>query len=136
MSLEQAKALMTAAGWGTLATTDGRKVGARPMGGWTWVGDELWCASHKASEKIAHLEKVPYAAYCFGTEQGQHVRIEGPCTVSSDNDIKRQLYDAVPGLKNHIDDPASPDYVVIVMRPERIRLMASADMTYEDVTPA
>jgi len=131
MSLEAAKGLMKEVGWGALATTDGRQVGCRPMGGWAWIGRELWCATGESSEKVAHLRKVPYAEYCFGNEAGQHVRIAGPCTVSTDNHDKRKLYDAVPLLKNYIEDPTSPEYVVIRMTPERIRMMAAADMTYE-----
>jgi len=135
MSMEDVKNLMMEVGWGALATTDGKKVAVRPMGGWAWMGAELWCATGASTTKIAHLRKVPYASYCFGKKEGQHVRIAGPCTVSTDADEKRKLYDANPVLKNHIDDPASPDYVVIRMKPERILLMISPDMTYAEVKP-
>ena len=135
MSLEKVKALMEEAGWGTLATSDGERVGCRPMGGWAWMGTELWCATGSASDKIAQLRKVPYAEYCFATRDGRHVRIAGPCTVSTDDSDKRTLYDAVPALKNHIPDPAAPEYVVIRMTPRRIRLMETAGMSYQDVAP-
>ena len=135
MSMEEVKNLMMEVGWGALATTDGKKVSVRPMGGWAWMDNELWCATGASSAKIAHLRQVPYASYCFGKKEGQHVRIAGPCTVSTDNDDKRKLYDANPALKNHIDDPASPEYVVIRMKPERILLMTSLDMTYAEVKP-
>jgi len=134
MGIDKVKALMKEVGWGSLATTDGETVGVRPMAGWAWMGDELWCATGRSSDKIAQLHKVPHAEYCFGKKEGQHVRIAGPCTVSTDNADKRKLYDAVPMLKHYIDDPASPEYVVIRMRPERIRVMDSPDLTYEEIT--
>ena len=59
MSLEKVRALMQEAGWGLLATSDGRKVGCRPMGGWAWMAGELWCATAKSSDKIAQLGSVP-----------------------------------------------------------------------------
>jgi len=133
MSLEKVKALMREVGWGALATTDGEKVGVRPMGGWAWIDNELWCATGNSSDKIAQLRKVPYAEYCFCSTEGKHVRIAGPCTISEDNDDKLKLYDAVPALKDHIEDPASPEYVVIRLRPERIRLMSTPEMTYEEI---
>lgn len=133
MSLEEVKALMKEAGWGTLATTDGQKVGCRPMGGWAWMGKELWCATGDPSDKAAQLRRVPYAEYCFASPEGRHVRIAGPCAISTDDQDKRTLYEAVPALKDHIADPASPEYVVIRMTPDRIRLMETAGMTYEDV---
>lgn len=135
MSIEEVKSFMREVVWGDLATTDGEKVGIRPMGGWAWIGNELWCASGASSEKIAHLRKVPYASYCFASPEGKHVRIAGPCTVSTENDDKRKLYDANPILKNHIQDPASPEYVVIRLRPESIRFMKSMDMVYSEIKP-
>ncbi|HPD16820.1 MAG TPA: pyridoxamine 5'-phosphate oxidase family protein [Planctomycetota bacterium] len=132
MTLEEAKGFMKEVRWGCLATSDGQTVGCRPMGGRAWMGGELWCAAGAESDKIAQLRNVPHAEYCFARPSGEHIRIAGPCKVSTDNVDKRKLYDAVPFLKNHIPDPASPGYVVIRMAPSRIRAMRG-DLDYEDV---
>jgi uncharacterized pyridoxamine 5'-phosphate oxidase family protein len=126
MSLEMVKNLMKEVGWGFLATSDGSKVGVRPMGSCVWMDNELWCATTDGTEKIVQLRKVPYAEYCFSDREGKHVRIAGTCTISTNNGDKLKLYEAVPILKNYIKDPATPEYVVIRMKPERIRLMAQA----------
>jgi general stress protein 26 len=136
MSLDEVKALMKEAGWGMLATTDGEKVGCRPIGGWTWVGAELWCATFTPSDKVAQLEKVPYGEYCFADKEGKHVRISGPCAISTNNDEKLTVYEAVPELKNYIQDPAAPQYVVIKMKPDRIRMMAGTDLSYQEIALA
>jgi len=133
MSLERVKSLMKEVGWGAFASTDGKTVGVRPMGGWAWMGHELWCATSASAEKVAQLRTVPHAEYCFGKPEGEHVRISGSCTISTENEDKIKLYEAVPILKNFIDDPRSPDYVVIRMKPDRIRLMATADLAYKEV---
>ena len=133
MSMDRVKSLMKEVGWGTLATTDGKTVGVRPMGGRAWFGEELWCATSGASEKVAQLRAVPYAEYCFCKPDGEHVRLAGPCSISTDNDDKLKLYQAVPLLKNYIANPADPDYVVIRMKPDRIRIIQK-DMTYQEVT--
>ena len=133
MSMDQVKALMKAVGWGVLATTDGETVGVRPMGGWAWFDKELWCATMKSSDKVLQLSKVSHAEYCFGTQEGRHVRIAGPCTVSTDNAEKKKLYDAVPILREHIQDPAALEYVLIKMKVERVRLMNSPFMEYTAV---
>jgi general stress protein 26 len=133
MSLDRVKSLMNEVGWGAFATTDGNTVGVRPMGGWAWMGDELWCATSASSDKVAQLEKVPHAEYCFAKPEGEHVRIAGSCTISTNNADKLKLYEAVPLLKNYIEDPTSPQYVVIRMKPERIRVMEGADMAYNEV---
>jgi uncharacterized pyridoxamine 5'-phosphate oxidase family protein len=133
MSLEMVKNLMKEVGWGFLATTDGNKVGVRPMGSCVWMGNELWCATTDGTEKVVQLRKVPYAEYCFCDREGKHVRISGPCTISTNNDDKLKLYEDVPILRNYIKDPSTPEYVVIRMKPERIRLMAQTALKYEDI---
>jgi len=87
----------------------------------------------KSTDKISQLQKVAHAEYCFCTKDANHVRIAGRCTISSDNDEKLRLYNANPVLKDHIDDPASPDYVVIKLKPGRVRAMQAADLTYEEI---
>ena len=123
MDMETVKKFMKEVGWGALATTDGQKVGVRPMSGWAWIGSELWCATGSTSDKVKQLEKVGYAEYCFCNKEGLHIRIAGTCTVSSDNSEKLQLYKANALLKDHIKDPADPEYVVIKLKPERVRIM-------------
>ena len=132
MNLEQVKEFINQVHWGTLATSDGNKVGARPMAGLAWKDNQLWCATGAPTDKITQLKKVPYAEYCFCDTSGKHVRVAGPCIISTDNTEKLWLYEAVPTLKDHIPDPASPDYVVIKMIPDNIRIM-NPDFTYQPV---
>jgi len=133
MNIEELKQFIKQLGWGFLATTDGRIVGVRPMGGLAWKQNQFWCATFSASDKVSQLKKVPYAEYCFCDSTGKHVRIAGPCSISTDNAEKLWLYKAVPSLKDHISDPTSPDYVVIKMTPDNIRAMESTDMKYSQV---
>jgi len=133
MSLEVVKSLMREIGWGFLATSDGKKVGVRPMGSCVWIDNELWAATTDGTEKNVQLRDVPYAEYCFCDREGKHVRIAGPCTISTNSGDKLKLYEAVPILKKYIKDPATPEYVVIRMKPERIRLMSQAGKGYEDI---
>ena len=133
MSLEMVKSFMKEVGWGFLATSDGNKVGVRPMGSCVWMDNELWAATTDGTEKIIQLREVPYAEYCFSDREGKHVRIAGTCTISTNNADKLKLYEAVPILKKYIKDPSEPKYVVIRMKPERIRLMAEAGKGYEDI---
>jgi len=135
MTMDDVKALMKEAGWGALATTDGQAAWARPMGGWAWFGGELWCASAADTDKVAQIKAVPRAEYCFCTREGKHARLAGVCTISTDNDDKQKLYDAVPMLKNYIPEPTAPNYAVIRMKPDRVRVMASTDLQYTEVAP-
>ena len=81
-----------------------------------------------------------HAEYCFCDPAGRHVRLAGPVAVSTRQADKDKLYSLVPELKEHIDDPKSPGCpppggrVVLVMKPTTIRLMATTDMQYTEVT--
>jgi uncharacterized pyridoxamine 5'-phosphate oxidase family protein len=132
MTFEELKQFIKKVGWGFLATTDGRIVGVRPMAALAWKEGKFLCATRAASDKVAQLKKVPYAEYCFCDSAGKHIRIAGPCAVSTDNAEKLWLYKELPGLKEHVSDPASPDYVIIKMAPENIRV-ANPDFSYQQV---
>ena len=133
MNFETVKNFVKEVGWGFLATSDGNKVGVRPMGSCVWMDNELWAATRDGTQKVLQLRKVPYAEYCFSDREGKHVRIAGPCTISTNTDDKLKLYEAVPVLKKYYKDPSTPEYVVIRMKPERIRLMAQAGKGYENI---
>lgn len=132
MDFTELKAFITQVQWGYLATTDGQVVGVRPMAGLAWNNNQLWCASAAKADKITHLKKVPHAEYCFCNPTGRHIRIAGPCTISTNTTEKLWLYKVVPTLKEHISDPTSSDYVVIKMTPDNVRVMET-DFTYSRV---
>lgn len=136
MNLDEVKAFIKGVKWGYLATSDGKVVGCRPMAGYAWFGSEFRCATGRPTDKVAHLEKVPYAEYCFCDEQGRQVRMAGKCRIVTDNKVKKELYDAVPELKNYIEDPADEMYVVLAMRPDRIRYADMTDMEYTEIAIA
>jgi general stress protein 26 len=115
-----------------LATSDGHKVGVRPMSGLAWNQNQLWTATMASSDKVAQLKKVPYAEYCFCDPAGKHIRIAGHCTISTDNAEKLWLYKALPSLKDYFPDPATPSYVVIKMTPDNIRT-TNPDFAYGQV---
>ena len=133
MNFEELKQFIKQTGWGYLATTDGKTVGVRPMGGLDWKDNRLLCATFSESDKIKQLKKVSHAEYCFCDTTGRHVRIAGPCSISTDNAEKLWLYNQLPELAKHIPDPAAPQYVIIKMTPDNIRTMAGSDMNYEQV---
>src|SRR4030042_3468851 len=85
------------------------------------------------TQKVLQLRKVPYAEYCFSDREGKHLRIAGPCIISTNNDDKLKLYEAIPILKKYYKDPSDPKFVVIRMKPERIRFLAGTGKGYEDI---
>jgi general stress protein 26 len=135
MNMQDVREFMRKVGWGMLATGDGRVVGVRPMGGLTWFDGEIWCATHAGSDKTAQLAAAPYGEYCFAEPTGRHLRIAGPCRISTDDADKARLYEAVPILARYFPDPKAPEFVVLRMTPERVRMMSPEAMGYEEIAP-
>lgn len=135
MSMEKVKALAEEVRTGFLATTDGRRAEVRPMGGWAWVEKELWIATGADSRKVADIEACPGVEICFMAAGGRNVRIAGECTVSRDARDKRRLFELVPVLAEHVDGPDDPNYVVLRLKPDRVRLMDTDDMQTVEVDP-
>ncbi|MBA7673478.1 hypothetical protein ES703_81676 [subsurface metagenome] len=73
MNIEEVKQFIKQVRWGFLATTDGQKVGVRPMGGLAWKDNEFLCATFASSDKVSQLGKVPHAEYCFCDSAGRHI---------------------------------------------------------------
>ncbi len=134
MSMKTVKAVMKAARVGMLATTDGKRAGVRPMGGWVWAGKELWCAAGASSDKVREIAEVPRAEYCFLDPRGRHVRLAGRCAASGRLADKQQYLVLNPGAKDYVGTAETPGWVVLRLKPTRIRLMTGF-MKYRNVRP-
>lgn len=119
--------------YGMLATSDGKRVGVRPVRALYWAGKELWCGIEKGQEKIAQLQKIPYAEYCFATPDGEHVRIAGPCILSTKLKDKTKLWDHVLSLHKFYKAPSDPMLVVLRMKPKKVRVFHHPTYTYKIV---
>ncbi len=134
MSMEQVHTIMKETGVGFLATTDGEKVGVRPVVV-KWVDGELWTSTFAGSDKAAQIKARPSVEYCFADKQWRHVRISGTCTISTDNADREKFFGMMPELKKYFSGPDDPNYVVLRTKVDRIRLIGPEEMQYTEVTP-
>ncbi|MCD6328121.1 pyridoxamine 5'-phosphate oxidase family protein [bacterium] len=134
MNFEELKAFMKESHWGYLATTDGKRASVRPMSGCGWFGKEFWCATGMKDAKTDDIKKTPYVEYCFSDKEGRHVRLSGKCIISTEKADKQKLLDFMPILKQYVGDADSPDYIVLRLIPDSIRLMGPTDMKYTEVS--
>ena len=106
------------------------------MGGWAWVEKELWLATGASSQKVVDIRTRAGVEICFMTPDGRNVRVAGPCTVSLDRDDRHLLFQKVPMLEKYMDGPDDPNYAVLRLRPQRIRLMETMDLKTIEVDPS
>jgi general stress protein 26 len=124
---------MKKSGTGFLATTDSRRASVRPMSACAWFGSELWMATGAKSAKSADLRRRPRAEICYMLPDFRNVRISGACRLSKRPADKKKMFSAFRWMKLYFESPASPGWIVVRMKPESIRLMASSAMTYREV---
>ena len=132
MSMSSVKALMRKACTGFLATTDGRRAAVRPMSACAWFGRELWIATGAKSAKVADVRKRPAAEVCYMAADFCNVRIAGACRLSRKPADKLKMFGAFRWMKDYFGSPADPAWVVLRMKPTRIRLMGK-DLKYREV---
>lgn len=133
MTMNEIRDFMEPLVFGFFATTDGSRAAVRPMSGWAWVENELWCATSIDSDKTADVRRTPGVEFCFSDAFGDHVRIEGTCVVSEAADDKKKLLDIRPDLAPHVGGADSPGYGVLRLKPARVRKWRQDDHGYEDI---
>ena len=133
MDFEGIKTFIKDTGWGYLATTDGERPAVRPMGAVAWIGDEFCCATGAKDSKTVDVSKHPQVEYCFADKEGKHVRMQGTCRISTKAEPKAKLIELYPFLGKYFKGPDDPNYVVLCMKPERIRFMGEGSMEYDEV---
>ncbi|MCD6328402.1 hypothetical protein J7M28_12745 [bacterium] len=98
-----------------------------------WIGDEFCCATGAKDSKTVDVSKHPQVEYCFADKEGKHVRMQGTCRISTKAEPKAKLIELYPFLGKFFKGPDDPNYVVLCMKPERIRFMGEGSMEHDEV---
>ena len=134
MDFEGIKTFIKEARWGYLATTDGERPAVRPMGAVTWIDGMFCCATGTKDSKSEDIAKHHHIEYCFANKEGKHARMFGTCELSHKTEYKAKLIELYPFLGKFFKGPDDPEFVVLCMKPARIRFMdTDKSMEYDEV---
>lgn len=109
---------------GVLATVENNKPHCRYM---TFSHDDftLYTPTNKETHKAEEIEKNPYVHTLLGYEgEGvgdTYVEVSGTASVQEDQSVKEKWWDV--GMEQWFEGPDDPEYVVLKIEPESIRLM-------------
>jgi uncharacterized pyridoxamine 5'-phosphate oxidase family protein len=131
-TMKDVRTLTEKVGTGFLATTDGRRAAVRPMSAYIWVGKELWLATGETSAKVADVAKRSAVEFCAMGKDFVHARVAGRARLSRAPADKRRLFAAFPWMKTFFRSAADPTWLVLKIKPTRVRYMGS-DMRVVDV---
>ncbi|MDQ0300335.1 general stress protein 26 [Salibacterium salarium] len=109
---------------GILATVENNKPYSRYMT-FSHEGFTLYTPTNKNTHKAEEIEKNPNVHILLGYEgEGvgdTYVEVDGTASIQTDKQVKEDMWDA--GMERWFEGPDDPEYVVLEIEPERIRLM-------------
>ncbi|MFD1019242.1 pyridoxamine 5'-phosphate oxidase family protein [Thalassobacillus hwangdonensis] len=117
---------------GTLATVKNDKPHSRFM---TFFNDGLTIhtPTNKKTHKAEEIDANPYVHILIGYEgEGYgdaYLEIEGKATIRDDAEVKEKLWS--DRMKRWFDGPNDPEYIVLEIAPEQVRLMNAGEDTPE-----
>jgi general stress protein 26 len=111
---------------GTLATVVDNKPHSRYM---TFFHDELmlYTPTNKNTHKAEEIDENPNVHILLGYEgEGfgdEYIEFEGKASISEDQRLKEKIWN--DQMKNWFEGPNDPDYIILAIKPNKIRLMNS-----------
>ncbi|WP_028785150.1 pyridoxamine 5'-phosphate oxidase family protein [Thalassobacillus devorans] len=115
---------------GTLATVKNNRPHSRYM---TFFNKELtlYTPTNKETHKAEEIEANPYVHILIGYEgEGfgdAYLEVEGKAEIKEDKELKEQFWNDY--MKNWFDGPEDPEYIILKITPEQVRLMNKGDTT-------
>lgn len=134
MSYEEVKEIIKDAGLGYLATLEGNEPRVRPLMPALFQDGTLLAATSKGTPKLSQIEKNNNFEICFVDKKLDQVRIQGKVSISDDMKKKEWLANAVPMLRSYFPTADDPNYVLLVLQPQKIWLIHVGEQEYTEVT--
>ncbi|ESU32746.1 hypothetical protein G3A_09780 [Bacillus sp. 17376] len=109
---------------GTLATVVGNKPHSRYM---TFFNEDLtlYTPTSKETYKAEEIERNPNVHILLGYEgEGMgdaYIEVQGKASIREDQSIKEKFWNEK--MQKWIESPQDPDYIILEIKPETIRLM-------------
>ena len=109
---------------GTLATVVGNKPHSRYM---TFFNEDLtlYTPTSKETYKVEEVERNPYVHILLGYEgEGMgdaYIEVQGKASIREDQSLKEKFWNEK--MEKWIESPHDPDYIILEIKPETIRLM-------------
>lgn len=119
MTSREVEELISAAGFGCLATTENGAPRVRPVLPWCTSEGTLLIALLGRSRTIGQVLQEPRVEICF-VDELRYCRITGRGQLSDDRDKKALLYARLPILKQYYSSVDDPDFFLLEIRVEAV----------------
>ena len=124
MTKDEVFDLIKDAGYGVLATVDGKTPKARPMMPYLDESGNLLLAVLPSSRTITQIKANPRVEMCYVDRKMNFARIAGNAAVSDDADKKEMVWNNVPMLRQSFSGPQDPNFILIEVTTDTAEVMA------------
>ena len=124
MTKDEAIDLIKDAGFGFLATTQGKQPRVRPMMPYLTDDGDLLLALLPQSRTIQQIKENPLVEICYVDRKMCYCRVSGKATVSDDPEKKEAVWNNIPMLRQYFSGPQDPQFVLIEINTETAEVMS------------
>ncbi|MEM1293855.1 MAG: pyridoxamine 5'-phosphate oxidase family protein [Verrucomicrobiota bacterium] len=116
-----------------LASMDGDQPRLRPVSPVRVDGFTIYVANLKAYHKTGEIAANPKVELCYLDGDHDQVRITGVAEVLEDRDLKEEIWESNPLLRNYLGSIDNPELIIYRIVPNRVRFMREWALDYHEV---
>ena len=128
-----ARAVIAAAKFPFLATTDGNQPRVRPVSPVRVDGFTVYIANLKSYGKTREIEQNPQVELCYLSDQHNHVRITWRAEILTDESVMQEIWQGNPLLRRYLGSPDNPELIIYKIVPNRVRFMREWALHYQEI---
>lgn len=129
MTKDDAIDIIRDAGFGFLATSDGRQPYVRPMMPHLTEDNEFLLALLGRSRTIEHIRQNPKVEFCFVDRKMSYCRITGTAVLSDDPEKKMAVFNGIPMLRQYFAGPQDANFFLAEIVVEHAEAMTAHQKT-------
>lgn len=130
MNTQEAIDLIRDAGYGLLATMEGKQPRVRPIMPYLTDDGRLLVALLGRSRSISQVQANPLVEICFVDRKMWYCRVTGKAEINENLEDKETLWNNIPMLKQYFGSPKDANFKLMV-----IEIIAAEAMTPHQKTP-
>lgn len=124
MTKEDVIDLIKDAGFGFLATAEGKQPRVRPMMPYLAEDGNLLLAVLSHLRTIQQVKENPLVEICYVDRKMRFCRIKGKATVSKDMEKKEIVFNNLPMLRQYFTSPQDPNFTLLEIETGTVEAMS------------
>lgn len=134
MNKDQVIDLIKDAGFGFLATTEGKQPKVRPMMPYLTDEGDLLLALLENSRTIPQIKENPLVEICYVDRKMSYCRIAGIAKISGDLEKKETVWNNIPMLRQYFSGPQDQKFILLEINTKTVEAMTPTQRTPDILT--